>query len=159
MALKKQNKRPINAIEVISKDDGAVDLEQSNWEEYAKTGDRSHLVFVEGEQPTIFLCNFKLKGKEARSIKNNMIGGKDDDGNPKISLGDWSYRVVKQTLKDIINPADSNPMESFVFKKDADGYVHDDLLAELDSLGMVDAIFGMYTSLTSGGARDNAKNS
>lgn len=158
MALKKAIYKALNAVEVICKADDALDLEQSDWEGYSDTGDVSKLVFKPNMQPTIFLCNFELKGKQAEQIKNNMLGGKDEDGNPKVALGSWSFRVVKQTLKDIKNPADINIDEALVMKKDKDGLVHEDLLGELDRLGVINEIFGMFSSLAMGGTKANAKN-
>lgn len=158
MAIRINKNRGLNALEVVSKNDDALDLEQSKWEEYEETGDISKLCFLPDRQPTVFLCNFEIKGKQAESIKNNMLGGRDDDGNPKVSLGSWSFRVVKNVLKDIKNPSDMSHMEALIMKKDKDGLVHDDLLADLDNMGVIDAIFGMYTRLVLGGAKANAKN-
>jgi hypothetical protein len=159
MAFKIAEKKPLNAIQVISKNDDALDTDKSNWEQYEKTGDVAHLVFVPDKQPTIFLCNFELKGKQAAAIKNSMLGGRDDEGNASVALGTWSFRVVKQTLKDIKNPADLSPAECIQFKADKDGLAHDDVLAELDRYGVLNEIFAMFTALTMAGVKGNAKNS
>jgi hypothetical protein len=158
MALKIVNKRALNQIEVISKNDDALDLDNSNWEEYEKTADMAHLKFVTDKQPTIFLCNFELKGKESASVKNSMLGGRDDDGNPSVALGSWSFRVVKYALKDIKNPDYLEANERINFKKDKDGLVHDECLAELEKYGVINEIFAMYTTLAMAGVKGNAKN-
>ena len=158
MAIQLQKKAPINAIEVVSQHDDAVDAEGSNWEEYKSTGDISKLKFIPGKQPTIFLCNFAMKGHEAASLKNSMLGGTDDEGKPQVAFGTWSFRAVKYCLKDIKNPDGMAEDTKLVFKKDEKGYAHDDLLATLESLGIINEIFGMYTSLALGGVKGNAKN-
>lgn len=158
MAIKVQRKKPLNALEIICSFDDAIDQDNSDIEEYKKTADISHLKFHPDKQPTVFLCNFELKGKESANVKNAMISGKDDEGNPQLALGTWSFRVVKYTLKDIKNPTDLAADEKIEFKKDKDGYAHDDLIATLDNLGVVTEIFSFYTQLVTGGAGANAKN-
>lgn len=153
----KVNRLPLNAVEIISENDDSLDLEKCNWDEYKKSFDRGHLVFIPGKQPTVFLCNFSLKGKESASIKNNLIGGADDEGKPKIALGSWSHRVVKLVLKDIKNPDDIPEDQRIVFKKDDLGYAHDDVLTLLEQAGVLTEIFTHYTT-ASGGIRGNAKN-
>lgn len=158
MAIKFQRKASINAVEVISENDDAIDQEKSDFKAYRETGDTSKLAFLPGKQPTIFLCNFALKGKEAAAIKNAMVDGKDEDGDPKLAIGTWSFRVARFTLKDIKNPADLPADEQLQFKKDEAGYCHDEVLAQLDQYGIINEIFAMYSSLVLGGAKANAKN-
>lgn len=158
MAIKIEQRKPLNAIQIVSELDDAIDMQASDWEEYKKTGDMSKLQFMAGKQPTIFLCNFAPKGHEASAIKDSMLGGRDDEGQPKLQLGSWSFKVVKFTLKDIQNPPDLPLEQQLKFKKDSQGYAHDDVVTELDRLGIVNEIFAMYTALTMGGARANAKN-
>ncbi len=158
MAISIQKRMPINAVEVISESDDAVDHAASDWEEYKKTGDVSKLKFLEGKQPTIFLCNFALKGTQAAALKNSMLGGTDDDGKPQVAFGTWSFRVAKYCLKDIRNPDDLPDDAKLMYKKDEKGLTHDDLLVTLDSLGIINEIFAMYSALVLGGVRANAKN-
>lgn len=158
MAIKFEKSRPLNAVEVVSELDDSIDMEASDWEGYKATGDMAKLKFVAGKQPTIFLCNFDLKGKEGAQIKNAMIDGQDDEGKPKIALGSWSFKVAKYVLKDIKNPADVPAGSQLVFKKDQHGYAHDDVIAELDKVGIVNELFAMYSTLVLGGARAHAKN-
>jgi len=158
MAIKLEKKRNLSCIEFISKNDDALDLERSNIEEYEKTGDVIHLVFLADKEPTKFICNFQLKANELANIKNSMLSGVDSDGKPNISLGSWTYRVVKYVLKDIQNPNYLNPEEKIVFKKDSQGYVHDELMVILDNTGIASEIFSMYTTLTTSESKQNAKN-
>lgn len=156
--VRKIDAKPLNAIEVITRGDDAIDEEKSNYDEYLKTGDPAKLVFVEGKQPTVFLCNFALKGRQAEIIKNSMIGSSDDEGNPKIAMGTWSFRVAKYVLKAITSPESVPADQQFLFKSDKDGFAHDDLIAELDRYGIVADIFSMYSNLVLAAPRGNAKN-
>lgn len=158
MAILIQKQQPINAVEVISEQDDALDLEASDLEGYKKTGDVSKLKFLPDKQPTIFLCNFSLRGTQAAALKNAMIGGTDEDGKPQIAFGSWSFKAAKFCLKDIKNPEGLPDDAKLIFKKDEKGLAHDDLLATLDRLGIVNEIFSMYSSLANGGMRANAKN-
>lgn len=159
MAIKRQAKTNLNSLAIISKHDESVDLDKSNWDEYQKKLDPAHLVFKEGMQPTRFLCNFELKGKEAVTIKNAIFGGSDEDGKPLVTMGTWSYRVVKLTLKDIQNPEDLPLHEQVTMRKDDRGLAHDDLIGELDRYGIVDEIFGHYSRLILTSGKEQGKNS
>jgi hypothetical protein len=149
---------PLNALELVCEFDDAIDQGNSDIEEYKKTADMKHLKFHPNKQPTIFLCNFDLKGKEAAAIKNAMLSGRDDEGNPQLTLGTWSFRVIKYTLKDIRNPDYIEAHERIDMKKDKDGYAHDDLLAILDKVGVVNELFTFYNNLVTTSAKNNAKN-
>jgi hypothetical protein len=159
MAIKLTQSRKLNALEIISKGDDALDMERSNWGEYEKSYDSTHLCFLPGKEPTRFVVNFELTGKQSAKVKNSMFSGRDeDDGTPKVALGDWSFRVVKYSLKDIKNPSDLPEAECIKFQKDENGYAHDDLLATLDKHGIVNEIFSAYTTLVQNGPRANSKN-
>lgn len=158
MAIRVVAKQNLKMVEVISSKDDALDMEKSNYDEYVKTGDVSKLVFVEGKQPTRFICNFELSGREASYVKNEIMGGKDEDGKPKLSYGSWQHRVAKFTLKDIQNPADVPREEQMELKKDDRGYVNDYTMGILERYGIVDDIFVLYTHLVLEGAKQNAKN-
>jgi len=158
MAIRAIPKKSINAVEIIVEADDALDLENSDYEEYRKTGDITHLKFIPDAQPTVFLCNFTLKGREAEYIKNSMIGGKDEDGTPKVALGSWQHRVVKYCLKDIRQPETLTVEDRIKFKKDKDGYVHEDTIADLEQLGITSEIFAVYSILVLGSHKTAAKN-
>jgi hypothetical protein len=158
MAIKLVQKKNLSSIRFISQHDDAIDLDKSNYEEYKKTLDESLLVFVENKQPTIFVCNFELKGHESAYIKNSMISGTDELGKPQIAMGSWSFKVCKTVLKDIVNPDYLAANEKIIFKKDKSGYASDDLLSILDQAGIVSEIFSLYTEMTSVGKGRDEKN-
>ncbi len=158
MAIRIEQRRALNAVEIVSELDDAIDKEASDLAGYQETADISKLKFLPGMTPTVFLCNFSLKGKEPAHIKNSMVGGVDDDGRPSITMGTWSFKVVKYTLKDIKNPEGIAEDQKLVYKKDQNGYAHDDVLATLDQLGILNEIFGFYSRLVMVGPKANAKN-
>ncbi len=157
MAIRIEQKKRLNAVELVSVNDDAVDLDTSDIAEYKKTGDMAHLKFLPNAQPTIFLMNFELKGKDAEVVKNSMLGGKDENGEPLLTFGSWAFRVVKYTLKDIKNPADIPEDCKLVFKKDERGYASDDVLAKMNDFGIVDELFALYTQMALSSTRSNAK--
>jgi hypothetical protein len=108
--------------------------------------------------PTVFICNFDTTGREAAKIKNALISGVDDDKNAKITMGDWQYQVVRTCLKEIENPPGVDDV--IKFKKDGRGYVLESTMDQLEKVGIIQEIFGHYTTLTKEdeAVRDNAKN-
>jgi hypothetical protein len=154
MAIKLVQKRNLSAIRFISQNDDSIDLENSNYDEYLKTGIEDNLKFIDGKQPTVFVCNFELKGKESAFVKDSMIKGTDSEGKPSVAIGSWSFKLVKTVLKDIINPDYLTPEEKIVFKSDKGGYATDDLISLLDRYNIVSEIFGMYNAMTTIEGRD-----
>ena len=158
MAFKKVLKKSLNCVELISRNDDALDLEASNIEEYLKDpiANRKKLVFKSGKEPTIFLCNFELSGKEQAIIQDSMMNGLNDDNQPKISLGNYAYVVVRMCLKDIKNPP--NETDIIEFKKDGRGYVLPSVMDTLHKCGLVNEIFNHYINLTQTEVNKNIKN-
>lgn len=158
MAIRVVAKQNLKAVEVISRNDDALDMDKAEYDEYIKTGDISKLAFVENKQPTRFIVNFELSGKEAALVKNEIMGGRDEDGKPKMSYGSWQHRVAKYTLKDIQNPTDVPKEEQLELKKDSQGYVNDFTMGLLERYGIVDDIFALYSHLVLDSAKQNSKN-
>lgn len=152
MAVKKQPKKNLSVVEIISEQDDAVDneAEGTDWEAYRETLDPSKLV-IKGS-PTVFVCNFDLSAKQAEGIRNSMAGSGG------ITLGSWSQRVVRSTLKEIRNPPEIPAVDQLILKKNSDGTVHDDTITELERAGIVQEIFNHYMRLVGVGGRANAKN-
>ena len=157
MAIRTQARARLNAVEMIAKIDDAID-DGADYDAYVKANDRNLLKFKPGLQPTVFLLNLEFSGKEAEAVKNAIVSGKDEDGSPKVALGSWSFKVAKLSLKDIINPPDVPLEAQMKMKKDDRGFAHDDLLGELDRLGIVQDIFSFYTTHVMSPARSAAKN-
>jgi hypothetical protein len=161
MAFKIQNNIDLKIIKIVSEQDDAIDWDkttQETFEKYRKNADLNLLKFKPNMQPTVFICNFELKGKQAKQVKNSMLAGKDDDGKPSVSIGSWSYEVVKNVLKEIKNPDYLKPEEVIELVKDSQGFVSYDTLALLDRYGILSEIFSIYSNITSGTNRDQIKN-
>ncbi len=152
--------KSLKHVRIILKHDPALDHEAMKdteiWSEYVEDPLRNEglLKFKEGKTPTVFICNFEVSGKEGAKIKNNTIGGADEDKNPTISYGSWGYAVVRIVLKEIENPG------LIKFKKDSRGYVDEFTMSKLEQFKCIDPIFDMYIGLTKQDkdVADNAKN-
>lgn len=158
MAVILSEKRKFNCVRIISKVDSAVDANESDWDLYNEDPLKNEdaLKFKPNSQPTIFVCNFEVTGKESAIIKDAMLAGMDSDNNAKVSYGKWAYTVVKTVLKSIENPAGERDV--IEFKKDGRGYVADDTLTKLEKYGILTEIFTHWITLTQSDVRDNAKN-
>lgn len=160
MAITIQQGKRLNAVRIISRIDDAVDAEGTDWEAYDKDLDEKHIKLLPGKTPTVFLCNFELKAKEAANIKNNMQTVEVDAGENKIkmTMGSWAYQVVRLTLKDIQNP-DSVPAENqLVMKREGAGYPMDETMTMLERLGVVQEIFNHYLTQTQAIKKAASKN-
>lgn len=139
-----KSRQDFTAVRVISQVDDAIDQEASDYEAYKDTLDESKLHFVDGKSPTVFICNFKFDAKTSARVNNAMLSRQSEDGKPALAFGSWSQTIAKVSLKDIQNPSDQPPDEQLRLKRDVNGYVHDDLLSQLEQLGIVDDIFNAY---------------
>lgn len=149
MAIRK-DKKDLSALQLVGRKDDALDPVKAKdaYDAYVAAGlDESKLVFLPDQQPTRFLLNFELTGKEAERIKNAMVAGKDEDGEPTMSLGSWQFALAKRTLKGIQNPTGLDEADGLKFETDQNGLVSDALLGKLDKHGIIQDIFSAYSVL------------
>lgn len=146
MALVASEKK-LNAIRYVCKLDDAVDHEASDRDLYEEDPMKNAdaLVFLPGKEPTYFVLNFDINGREDAMIKDARIKGIDEDKNPIMAMGKWAYQVAKITLKDIQNPPNVVPL--VVYKKDGRGYVADAILDKLAKYGVIDEIWNLFLAL------------
>lgn len=158
MAIKKIKSKSLNAVRIISRQDEAIDIDSSDWDLYEEdpAANESALKFKAGKEPTIFLCNFALTGKEQAALQDAMVSGIDDEKNPKVSLGRYAYQIAKVCLKDIQNPAAE--VDVIKLKKDSRGYVSDETMTELHQAGVVNELFNHYFRLTQTPEKKEIKN-
>ena len=159
MALILSQKKKFNCVRIISKQDSALDLAASDWDKYQENPieNEASLKFKEGQQPTIFICNFDLSGIDAAEIKDAMIKGIDEESKQlKLAYGRWAYMVVKLTLKEIQNP--TGIKDVIELKKDSHGHVDGYTMSMLEQFGMVQEIFSHFISLTHSDVKAEAKN-
>jgi len=158
MAFKKSGLRNLNSVRIISRNDSAIDQEKSNFDAYMldAIGNENSIVFLEGKLPTIFLCNFEVDGKSGAAIQDSMMGGIDDEKNPKVTPGRWAYEICRRCVKDIQNPI--GEVDVIKLTKDVKGFVSDETMTELQKYGIVNEIFNHYFALTQSEVKTNAKN-
>lgn len=157
MAFDFVEERKLNCVRIICPFDPAVDKEAMEGsdilEQYEDDPIKNEglLKFKPGQAPTVFICNFDLKGSESAYIKDSM-SKMDRDKQPALAYGSWEYTTVRVVLKEIENPG------KLKFKKDSKGYVDEFTMGQLEKFGIVSHIFGVYNKLTKPEMRANAKN-
>jgi hypothetical protein len=158
MAIMNVVERPLNAVQIVSRIDDAIDHASSDWEKYDETLDMAHLKLVSGKHPTVFLCNFELSAKDRASVQNAMLTGTDEDGKPKVGLGSWQLSVTRMVLKDIQNPDYVPEASRLVYKMDGNRHADDRTLNQLSRLGIVQEVFNHYIRHTEKAHIREAKN-
>lgn len=151
------SKKDLSSLELIGRKDDAL-APDCDYGEYLKTLDQSKLKFRDGVQPTRFLLNFELTGKESERVKNAMISGKDEDGDPAMALGSWQFALARVALKGIQNPTDIPEEEHLKLELDDRGLPNEKILGKLDKYGVIQDIFSAYSALVLSTERGNAKN-
>lgn len=122
-----------DSIEVICSKDEAVGCDADGFQEYLKTLDESFLKLDPMLSPTRFVLKKILSYEEQKRVKNGQLGFKD--GDMHIKLG-YMVEDVRYRLTDIKGPG-----KGLEFKKDADGYAANALIAKLDSYGVVKELY------------------
>jgi hypothetical protein len=159
MAIKIQKKIALNAVRFVSENDDSHDKgnDEAEWKEtvykkYLETLNPDDLKFLPDTQPTIFLCNFEVNAAQSAEISDSIMRGKD-----QVAIGTWSQAVVRNVLKDIINPDYVPLAERIPFKKNGKGGVHDETMALMVRYGFAQEIFAVYNEKT-GEFKQSAKN-
>lgn len=155
MALTGSNIRKLNAIRYVCKADDAIDHSTSDRELYDEdpVKNASALKFLPGKDPTVFVLNFEITGREDALIKDARLAGVDADKNAILSMGKWALTVARICLKDIQNPPGVTPLVEF--KKDGRGYVSDAVLDKLAPVGVIEEIWTLFMTLR--GNREESK--
>lgn len=158
MAFKKSEIKKMNCFRMISRHDPAVDRDASDFKLYDKDPikNASAIVLKPDESATIFILNFSVKGHERAAIDDAMLSAQGGDGGYVPSYGNWPYTVAKFTLKGIENPPAEK--DGIIFKKDGRGYVMDDVIAELQQVGVLYEIFLHWLEYIKATPRGKEKN-
>jgi hypothetical protein len=120
-------------LDVVASCDTALDMTETEYEDYLKVLDPSLLKLKPGEDPTIFVMRKVLPYKLAQKIKSKQMIYADGDvfvGTNHIS------DEVKASLVDIKNPANLRQEDWLKFRRDGEGGAMPDLMALLDSAGI-----------------------
>jgi len=154
MAIRKISKRPLNAVELMSVSDDAIDVDASDFTLYNEDPikNRDALKFKDNKQPTVFLCNFELTGREQAILQNAQMAGQDENKDQKSLLGSYVYNLTRMTLKNIIN--DPNESDVIKMKFDSKRYVDDSVMTVLCDNNIHLEIAGHYMTLKHGSATE-----
>ena len=119
-------------IKVISSKDSAVTCDIETYKEYLTNLDES-LLELNGE-PTRFVLKKGLNYKEQQIIKDAQI--KMDGKEYQIRMS-YMMDEMRLALIDIENPADLSEDQKIIFKKASDGKVSHEIVALLESAGIL----------------------
>ena len=168
MPIRLDRRRDLSVVKLICKvddvigvsnqadDDGDSPRDEA-YAEYLKELDESHLKLT--SEPTRLILNFDLKGKDAETVKNSMLGNSGGGGGVSLALGTYQYTVARLTLKAIDNPSDMPLQDQILFKDhNGNGRPNDETLRRLDRIGALANILAAYQELV-GAPRADAKNS
>jgi hypothetical protein len=126
-------------FKVVSRHDDSIaeDLTDEEFDLYQQSLDESHLRLV-GE-PTRFIVRRTLSYGAQQEVTNQQVTvGKD--GKPKVNFG-FVLEEVRCALIDIENPSSLPEDQKLHFVKDIDGFASKELIAKLNSIGIVSEIY------------------
>lgn len=125
-------------LEVVVSCDSALDMTETEYEEYQKTLDKSLLKIKAGDEPTWFVLRKILPNRAEEHIKSKSMQYNKDDGSIYIGTSHIAAEV-RWALVDIKNP--SNCPNGLVFKKDGDGGAQPQLMALLEAAGITNDLY------------------
>ncbi len=147
-------------IKVIAFVDTALDdVSNETYDEYSKSLDESKLKFHSGQIPTRFVLDKVIDYKKAINIKNKQVSYNKSDSGKKftkdnldiqVNMGTQMMESVRAILVDIEHPPGINPeqIKDITFKKGTDGLVCKELMALLDSAGIVTNLYYAFENNT-----------
>lgn len=127
------------AFKVILRSDDALpeDISEEKWAEYKKTLDETVLGLK--KEPTRFVLRRHLPFGAQQSIANHQISV-GAGGKPTFQFG-YMLEEIRCALTDIENPASIPEEDKILFKKAEDGFADHNLIAMLNSAGIVAELF------------------
>jgi hypothetical protein len=129
-----------DVVKVISRiDDSLCEVSDEQWKVYQDTLDETHLTFVSGKTPTRFLVKKSLSFAAQKNVANQQMG-LGEDGKPEIKIG-YILEEVRCALVGIENPADLPEASHIKFSRESDGFASKELIAQLNSVGIVNELF------------------
>lgn len=123
-------------IKVISSKDSSVKCDEEAYKLYTETLDEE-LLELEGV-PTRFILKKGLNYKEQQIVKDAQIQMKGKEFSISLS---YMMEEVRLALVDIENPADLPDTQKILYKKASDGRASQELIALLESAGIVSELF------------------
>lgn len=125
-------------LEVVVSCDTALDMTETEYEEYQKSLDKNLLKIKAGDEPTWFVLRKILPNRAEENIKAKSMQYNKDDGSIYIGTSHIAAEV-RWALVDIKNPA--NCPGGLVFKKDGDGGAQPQLMAMLEAAGITNDLY------------------
>lgn len=123
-------------IKVISKKDSSVTCDDEAYAQYQENLDES-LLALDGV-PTRFVLKKALTYKEQQKVKDAQIKMKGKELSVSMS---YMMEEIRLALVGIENPADLPLDQQIVYKKDSDGRTSEELIALLESAGVVTELY------------------
>jgi hypothetical protein len=118
----------------------SIEGEDSDYDKYLKTLDESILNLT--AEPTRFACKRTLDFRAHKAIKGAQI---EKDGKDMKVTTAFIMEQVRQSLVDIENP--EGTQTDLVFTRDSDGKASKELIADLESLGIVMELYTAQNEL------------
>ena len=148
MAIKRVDTKKLDNVIIVSKNDDAIDEENSDWDAYLEDYKMDHLSFLADKEPTKLVCNFRFSASEIAEVKNSMMSSiNKSTSQPNLSVGSYQQNIARFGLKDIQNPEYVPAHDRLTLKKNGK-HLRDDSIEMLEQYGLVDEIFTAYTTLT-----------
>ena len=122
-------------IKVVSRLDDAIGCSDEEYEKYLEDLDESWLDLDPEKIPVRFVLKTELNYKAQRQIKKDQVSV-SQEGGMGVNMG-FMMLEIRMALTDIENP--SSP--KIEFSKDKDGYANSDLIARLDTYGILQDLY------------------
>lgn len=134
-------------IEVIVRQDSALDVTDEEYAEYIRTCDEELLKFKDGEEPTRFVMKRQISLKHATAIENAKVRY-DQSGDMTLQLG-FIFMEIRACLKEIKNPPSVPKDKQIVLKFTGDGLLEEKLMANLVASGIVTNLYNARQAFVS----------
>jgi hypothetical protein len=121
-------------FKLVSSKDPSVRCDEETYDKYLQSLDES-LLNLEGE-PTRFVIKRTLDYRSHKAVKGSQL---ERDGKEMKATTAFIMEQVRQSLVDIENP--EGTQTDLVFKRASDGKASEELVADLESLGIVMEIY------------------
>lgn len=134
-------------IEVILRQDSALDMTDEEYADYIKSMDEALVKLKPGGEATKFVMRRNVTLKHATRIENSKLKYDGGDGDVSVQLG-FIIEEVRASLKGVVYPSSSNvPKEKqIVLKFTGDGLVDERQMAAFVACGIVNNLYNARQS-------------
>ena len=143
--------RKTDSVAVVVSNDPAIDHEKSDFAKYQENFDESHLVFVEGEEPTRFILG-TIGYSKFQALKDKYIAfDVDPSGNQNIKTN--IFGLTSDALAHAIRKIENGPFDV----KIVGGKASEQTLDKLGAIGVVEELGNIALDLNGFGDKDEKK--